>query len=84
MLKLKRRSPVNCAYFFIRGIDLKKNDKKVINNYITLKRSAVGQEWWKETVGSKGEHILKKLIETLYRWDRHNLTLEAGNYKHLK
>jgi len=42
----------------------KKNDKKEINDYIALKVSAKGEELWKEAVGSKGEDILKKLIET--------------------
>lgn len=45
-------------------IGLKKNDKKEINDYIALKISSEGQEIWKESVGSKGEDILKKLIET--------------------
>jgi hypothetical protein len=42
----------------------KKNDKKEINDYIALKISADGEELWKETAGSNGDDILKKLIET--------------------
>lgn len=39
-------------------------DKEGINDYIALKISDTGEELWKKTVGSKGEDILKKLIET--------------------
>lgn len=46
------------------GLKKSKNDKKEINDYIALKISSEGEEIWKETVGSKGEDILKKLIET--------------------
>ena len=42
----------------------KKNDKEEINDYIALKIDADGDELWKTYVGSKGEDILKKLIET--------------------
>jgi hypothetical protein len=39
-------------------------DKEGINDYIALKISDTGEELWKKTVGSKGEDILRKLIET--------------------
>lgn len=39
-------------------------DKDGINDYIALKISDTGEEVWKKTVGSKGEDILRKLIET--------------------
>jgi Secretion system C-terminal sorting domain len=42
----------------------RKTDKKEINDYIALKISADGRELWKEAVGSKGEDILRKLLET--------------------
>lgn len=48
----------------VMGDVTKKTDKKEINDYIALKISADGEELWKETVGSKGEDILMKLIET--------------------
>ncbi|TRW23797.1 T9SS type A sorting domain-containing protein [Flavobacterium zepuense] len=42
-----------------------KSDKKEINDYIAIKISPEdGEELWKTAVGSKGEDILRKLIET--------------------
>ena len=41
-----------------------KKDKKEINDYIAFKIAADGEELWKKTVGSHGEDILKKLLET--------------------
>jgi hypothetical protein len=41
-----------------------KTDKEGINDYIALKIKANGEEIWTQTVGSKGEEVLKKLIET--------------------
>jgi hypothetical protein len=48
------------------GLQLLKvsGDKAGINDYIALKISDAGEELWKKTVGSKGEDILRKLIET--------------------
>ena len=48
------------------GLQLLKvvGDKEGINDYIALKISDSGEELWKKTVGSKGEDILRKLIET--------------------
>jgi len=48
------------------GLQLLKGsgDKDGINDYIALKISDTGEELWKKTVGSKGEDILRKLIET--------------------
>jgi hypothetical protein len=47
------------------GLQLKgSGDKEGINDYIALKISDTGEELWKKTVGSKGEDILRKLIET--------------------
>ncbi|MEO0038526.1 MAG: hypothetical protein RIQ59_1737 [Bacteroidota bacterium] len=45
------------------GLALKKQDKG-INDYIALKVDATGQEIWTQSVGSSGEDILRKLIET--------------------
>ena len=42
----------------------KKADKEGISDYIALKINAKGEEIWTQTVGSKGEEVLKKLIET--------------------
>ena len=41
-----------------------KKDKKDINDYIAVKINAKGEEIWSKTVGSDGEDILNKLIET--------------------
>jgi hypothetical protein len=41
-----------------------KKDKKDINDYIAIKISAEGEELWKQTIGSNGEDLLKKLVET--------------------
>lgn len=43
---------------------VKKGDKDGINDYIALKISAKGEEIWTQTVGSKGEEVLRKLVET--------------------
>lgn len=46
-------------------IPLKKgSDKEGINDYIALKIKATGEEIWTQTVGSKGDEVLKKLFET--------------------
>ena len=42
----------------------KKADKEGINDYIALKIKANGEEIWTQTVGSKGDEILRKLFET--------------------
>ncbi|WP_409416548.1 T9SS type A sorting domain-containing protein [Flavobacterium sp. PS2] len=39
-------------------------DKEGINDYIALKIDDKGEELWKKTVGSAGEDILRKLVET--------------------
>jgi len=41
-----------------------KKDKKDINDYIALKINDKGEEVWSKTVGSDGEDILGRLIET--------------------
>nr|WP_294939470.1 T9SS type A sorting domain-containing protein [uncultured Flavobacterium sp.] len=41
-----------------------KKDKEGINDYIALKINNKGEEIWTQTVGSNGEDLLKKLIET--------------------
>ena len=47
------------------GTPLKEGkDKEGINDYIALKIKANGEEIWTQTVGSKGDEILKKLFET--------------------
>lgn len=43
---------------------VKKGDKDGINDYIALKISAEGEEIWTQTAGSKGEEVMKKLLET--------------------
>lgn len=44
--------------------DPKKKDKEEINDYIALKINEKGEEMWTKTVGSSGEDILRKAIET--------------------
>lgn len=39
-------------------------DKEGINDYIALKIDEKGEEFWNKTVGSAGEDILRKLVET--------------------
>jgi hypothetical protein len=41
-----------------------KTDKEDINDYIAIKVNEKGEELWKKTVGSTGEDILRKAIET--------------------
>lgn len=41
-----------------------KTDKEGINDYVALKIKANGEEIWTQTVGSKGDELLKKLFET--------------------
>ncbi|SHI64835.1 Por secretion system C-terminal sorting domain-containing protein [Flavobacterium terrae] len=41
-----------------------KNDKEGINDYIALKIKDNGEEVWTQTVGSKGDEVMKKLLET--------------------
>lgn len=41
-----------------------RKDEEGINDYIALKIKANGEEIWTQTVGSKGDEILKKLFET--------------------
>lgn len=43
---------------------ISKKQDKGINDYIALKVDAKGQEVWTQSVGSSGEDILRKLIET--------------------
>lgn len=40
------------------------SDKEGINDYIALKISSTGEELWSKTVGSKGDEVMRKLIET--------------------
>lgn len=40
------------------------SDKEGINDYIALKINSEGEEIWTQTVGSKGDEVMKKLLET--------------------
>jgi hypothetical protein len=42
----------------------KKKDDKEINDYVAIKISEKGDELWRQSVGSAGEDVLKKVIET--------------------
>ena len=46
------------------SLKMKKGDKDGINDYIALKISAKGEEIWTQTFGSKGEEVMKKMLET--------------------
>jgi hypothetical protein len=48
----------------LNGTNEYKKNKKGTDDYIALKVDATGQELWNKTVGSNGEDILKKAIET--------------------
>ncbi len=41
-----------------------KSDKKEINDYLAIKISSEGEEVWKTAVGSNGEDILRKVVQT--------------------
>lgn len=41
-----------------------KSEKEGINDYIALKIKATGEEIWTQTVGSKGDEVMRKLFET--------------------
>jgi|SRR5690554_889117 len=43
---------------------LSRADKKGINDYLALKIDNDGEEIWRQTIGSEGEDVLKKLVET--------------------
>lgn len=43
---------------------ISKRDKEGINDYLALKINESGEVLWQKTVGSSGEDILRKLIET--------------------
>lgn len=47
-----------------KAMGLVNKEKTGINDYIALKIDEKGEELWKKTVGSAGEDILRKLIET--------------------
>lgn len=44
--------------------DSKKKDREGINDYVLIKTNDKGEEQWTQTVGSGGEDILRKAIET--------------------
>jgi hypothetical protein len=41
-----------------------KSDDKEINDFVAIKIKETGEEFWRKSVGSSGEDILKKVIET--------------------
>lgn len=46
------------------NLGLKRSDKKGINDFIALKIASDGEERWRQSVGSSGEEVLSKLVET--------------------
>ncbi|MBO9584427.1 MAG: T9SS type A sorting domain-containing protein [Flavobacterium sp.] len=47
-----------------KAVGMVGKEKDGINDYVALKVSSEGEELWNKTVGSGGEDILRKLIET--------------------
>jgi Secretion system C-terminal sorting domain len=47
-----------------KAMNMINKEKDGINDYIALKIDEKGEEIWKKTVGSAGEDILRKLVET--------------------
>lgn len=45
-------------------VGLSRNDQRGINDYIALKIKPDGEEIWRKAVGSSGEDVLRKLVET--------------------
>jgi hypothetical protein len=45
-------------------IGSRKKDKKEINDYVAIKITSEGEEKWRQAVGSHGDDILRKLVET--------------------
>jgi hypothetical protein len=41
-----------------------KSDKEDINDFVAIKINAKGEELWKRTIGSAGDEVLRKVIET--------------------
>lgn len=52
------------GYSQSENIGLSKSDKKEINDYLAIKVNAKGEELWRTSVGSSGDDILRKLVET--------------------
>jgi Secretion system C-terminal sorting domain len=50
--------------FQSRGGMSQSKDEKEINDYVAIKISENGEELWRKSVGSEGEDLLKKVIET--------------------
>ncbi len=48
----------------INGQSTKQKDEKEINDYVAIKTTENGEELWRKSVGSEGEDLLKKVIET--------------------
>ena len=47
-----------------KAMNMVNKEKDGVNDYIALKIDEKGEELWKRTVGSAGEDILRKLVET--------------------
>jgi len=47
-----------------KAVEIVAKEKDGINDYVALKVSSEGEELWNKTVGSGGEDILRRLIET--------------------
>jgi len=52
------------GYAQSEAIDAKKKDSEGINDYIVIKTNADGEEKWRQSVGSNGEDVLRKAVET--------------------
>ncbi|WP_339695990.1 T9SS type A sorting domain-containing protein [uncultured Marixanthomonas sp.] len=45
-------------------VGLKRNDSKGINDYVAIKIDTEGEEKWRQEVGSNGDDVLQRLVET--------------------
>lgn len=48
----------------LNGLSKKQKEEREINDYVAIKVAENGAELWRKSVGSDGEDVLKKLIET--------------------
>lgn len=52
------------GYAQTETFDAKKKDNEGVNDYVIIKTNAGGEEKWGQSVGSNGEDVLRKAVET--------------------
>ncbi|AXB59011.1 T9SS type A sorting domain-containing protein [Flavobacterium fluviale] len=60
----RNAAPRSSGGLMSKAVNLVAKEKDGINDYIALKINNQGEEIWSKTVGSGGEDILRKLVET--------------------